>query len=108
RLLDRDPADPRSRGRRPRLKRGPCGLFLVGLTLGAAGCGGSEPEARVPIAEEQPEDEILRIAKAWRSTLDNKGFRTPPSPITMFSEQQTSTLTLTPGTSAAVESLVFD
>jgi hypothetical protein len=81
-------------------------LSLVGL-LAAAACGGEEHEARVPIAQERPDDEILRIGKTWESALDDKGFRSPPSPITMFSERQASTLSLTAGSKTAVEMLAY-
>ena len=61
----------------------------------------------MPVAQERPDDEILRIGKTWESALDDKGFRTPPSPITMFSERVTSTLAFTPGSKTAVETLTF-
>jgi len=87
-----------------------CALALVALTPVPAtvGCAGAESEARAPVAQEQPADEILRIGKAWESSLQDKGFRSPPSPISMFSEIITSTLQLSPGSSTAVETLAFD
>jgi hypothetical protein len=76
--------------------------------LGAVACGGSESEAHVPIAQERPADEILRIGKTWESSLEDKGFRSPPSVITMFSQQVTSTLTFTPESTTAVETLAYE
>lgn len=76
--------------------------------LGVTACGGGAPEAQVPVAHETPEDEILRIAKSWQSSVENKGFRTAPSPISMFVETLSSTLAFTKGSSAAVESVVYD
>jgi hypothetical protein len=80
-------------------------LAPVPTTLG---CGAAESEARAPVAQEQPADEIMRIGKSWESSLEDKGFRSPPSPISMFSEIVTSTLQLSPGSSTAVETLAFD
>ncbi|HEX3597530.1 MAG TPA: hypothetical protein VHU80_20620 [Polyangiaceae bacterium] len=82
-------------------KFAPCLLLLTA-------CGGAETEARVPVAHERPEDEILRIGKSWESSTQNKGFRSPPSPISMFTETSTSVLTLTPGAVTAVESLTYE
>lgn len=85
-------------------------LILVAfpVSLAATACGGEEPEARAPVAQERPEDEILRIGKTWESSLADKGFRSAPSPISMFSETVTSTLRLAPGSSTALETLAFD
>jgi hypothetical protein len=83
-------------------------LFALPISLGATTCGGTESEARVPVAEESPADEILRLGKTWESSLEDKGFRSPPSPLSMFAETMTSTLQLTPGSATAVEALAFD
>jgi hypothetical protein len=81
---------------------------LSPLALAAVACGGGEPEARAPVAQERPADEILRIGTKWESALEDKGFRTPPSPITMFSEQVVSVLAFTAESATAVETLTYD
>jgi hypothetical protein len=86
------------------------GVFAA-LALGsllAAACGGAEPEARAPVVHERPEDEILRIGRTWQATHEDKGFRTPPSAVSMFSELVTSTLTFSPGARDAVEAISLD
>ena len=83
-------------------------LSALPIWLSAIACGGTESEARAPIAQESPADEILRLGKTWESSLEDKGFRSPPSPLSMFAETMTSTLQLTPGSATAVETLAFD
>jgi len=118
RIPDGKAGDERADGRRDRLtwsvldwspvrgrrRLGPA-LALAAASRLLPGCGGAEPEAQAPVAHERPEDEILRVGKAWQSTIEDKGFRTPPSPVSMFSELVTSTLTFTAGAPTAIESV---
>ena len=83
-------------------------LLALPASLAAVACGGTESEARAPVAQESPADEILRLGKTWESSLEDKGFRSPPSPLSMFSETMTSVLQLSPGSATAVETLAFD
>jgi hypothetical protein len=83
----------------------------VAIALGsplAPACGGSETESRAPIAHERPEDEILRVGKTWQATMEDKGFRSPPSAVSMFSELVTSTLAFTVGANEAVEGISYE
>ena len=106
-VFDGQAGGSRPGGRRHGLKL-QAGLLLASALQGVVACGASEEEARAPIAHERPDDEILRIGKTWQSSLEDKGFRTPPSVVTMFTESVTSTLTLAAGSTTGVESLVYD
>jgi hypothetical protein len=110
RISHRDPGPRTAEGRGNRLTIRLPVLVLVALPLmsAATACGGGEPEAKAPVAQERPEDEILRIGRTWESSLEDKSFRSAPSPISMFSETVTSTLQLAPGSSTALETLAFD
>jgi hypothetical protein len=81
--------------------------FVATALAALPSCGGNEPPPLVPIARETAEDQILRLARAWQSTTEEKGFRTAPSRITLFDSQIASTLTFDPKTHTAKESLTF-
>ncbi len=66
-----------------------CGALLL------ASCGGNDGPADTPIRRESPSDEILRIGTTWTSDSPEKKILSPPSPISMFRSQRTSTVTLT-------------
>jgi hypothetical protein len=83
-------------------------LVLGHLALALLGCAGREPDAQAPIAHESPEDEILRVGRVWESGIAEKGFKTPPSRVTMFSRSITSTLKLDRGAPTAGEILVIE
>jgi hypothetical protein len=103
-------ADPHARdGRGQGLKRPLRGRwwFLATVLAATPSCGASEPPPLAPVARETAEDEILRIARAWRSTTEEKGFRTAPSRITLFDSQIASTIVFDPKTHTAKESLSF-
>jgi hypothetical protein len=71
------------------------------------GCGGSEPDAQVPVARETPEDEILRLGTVWESRFEDRGFRTG-SAISVFTTRTVSRLSVTAGSRAGTEVLTTD
>jgi hypothetical protein len=77
--------------------------FLTSLSLAA--CGGGEPEAQVPVAHESGVDQVLRIAHEWESRWEDKGFRAPPSRITLFTSNTTSRLAFSQSSGTATETL---
>ncbi len=73
-------------------------LAVVALTS----CGGGESEARAPIAQETPADEVLRIGKTWTATSDQRGLLSPPSAISMGEVHEQSTVERAPTTAREV------
>jgi len=81
---------------------------IFGAVAVVTGCGGGEPEARVPIAREGPGEQILRVGATWEARWAERGFRNPPSAISLFDTRVTSRLSLSRGKKTARETLTFD
>jgi hypothetical protein len=80
---------------------GPVALVVIG-------CAGNEPEVRVPIAREGPEEQILRVGTSWDARWSEQGFLNPPSAISLFDTRVTSRLSFSPGKRTARETLAFE
>jgi hypothetical protein len=81
---------------------------LTSAAVVAVGCGGGEPEAVAPIERESPAEQILRVGKTWEARWAEQGFRTAPSPISLFDTRVTSRLFLARGKKTAREAIVFE
>ena len=82
-------------------------LLLAAIGLLPA-CGGGGPEAQAPIAQEQPEDQILRVGRLWQSETRDTGFRTAPSPIATFVTHTASRIAIVKGAPEVRETLMVD
>jgi hypothetical protein len=78
------------------------------LVVTETACGGGEPEAQAPVVRESGKDQVLRIGRAWESRWEDKGFRAPPSRISLFSSKATSRIAFSESSGAATESLTLE
>ncbi|HEX7668966.1 MAG TPA: hypothetical protein VF395_05265 [Polyangiaceae bacterium] len=84
------------------------GLLIPLMSAWLVACGGGEPEARAPVVRESGKDQVLRVAHEWESRWEDKGFRSPPSRISLFASKTTSRIALSDGSSPATETLTVE
>jgi hypothetical protein len=77
----------------------------LGLLLFLSGCGSAETAAPPPVERETPSAQIFRVGRTWEARIQEKGFRSAPSPISVFDVQLTSKLVFEEGQSVATEKL---
>ncbi len=83
----------------------PAKSIAVATVVVLVACGGRREEAK-PVQRQTSADEILRISTTWSATLPEQGLLSPPSPISLYKNSRTSTITLSEA--AAHETLVIE
>lgn len=80
-------------------------LLPLAAVFAQTGCRRSAPVAEVPVQRETPADAITRIGTVWEASLDDKGFKSPPSKLAVFRVQQRSQIKIRPSHTEADEEL---
>jgi hypothetical protein len=94
-----------------RVSRTPARATSTRLTAGslgialACGCGHAANDAKIPVQHEPASAQISRIARRWQAFTQDKGFRSAPSPISVFEIQLKSSLDLEQAGANARETL---
>lgn len=63
---------------------------------------------KAPVVRESGKDQVLRIGHEWESRWEDKGFRSPPSRISLFAAKATSRIAFSESSSAAAETLTVE
>lgn len=74
--------------------------------LALVACASEPPPPPAPVQQQGPDAEILAIGSVWESRSQENGLRSEPSPVSVFTVNELSSIAFTAGEPSATESLV--